>query len=442
MTETIAKVIKENRTRTLPEARPRDVRPFMDGDHICDIIGPRRAGKTYLMFLTMKELTRKVPKEAVIYLNLEDRRLLPLRGDCFNDLVAFIHQEGLMEGHGKVYLFLDEVQRVDGWERYIRSIHDEFKGRIKIFVSGSSAHLLGKECSRLLTGRHVTTQVFPLSFNEYLAFQGMDCGKGTRTEKEETLIKRHLKDYLLHGGFPEVVLAPGDKDLLISQLFSDIVARDILSRTDVRNKVAIDEFARFLGANVSNLLSFGKMARYFKSRGLKVSVPTLIRYFEHMKDAFLFFDHTIFSYSVRDRMQYPRKIYCVDTGLARTANPGPDEGWGPLCENAVAVDMLRRNERVNYWKARNGEEVDFILQRGKAILPVQVCYDLDRFGTKERETKALVRCMEEFKVKDCIVVNFDHEGKESIDGKRIAYVPLWKFLMGQFPKGWDKGAGG
>ena len=428
MTGTIAKIIREYWESELPEVKDRELEAHLEEPLISDIVGPRRAGKTYLMFLLIKKLMKKHSKEETIYINFENRKLLPLRGEYFNEIVEFIHGEQLLDKHGKVFLFLDEVQRVDGWERYVRSVHDEFKDKIKVLVSGSSADLLSKEYSRLLTGRHLTTTVLPLSFREYLSFNGLSIKGLPRTEREEALVKKHLRQYMTYGGFPEIVLG-GDKESMISQLFTDIVARDILSRTDVRNKNVIEEFANYLASNISNLLSFGKMARYFKSRGIKVSVPTLIKYFEHMKDAFLFFDNSIFSYKIKDQMQYPRKIFSIDNGIASIAGSYGEEKMGAMCENTVAVELLRRKAITHYWRAPDGSEVDFVVRKGKAISPIQVCYRIDSAGTQEREVKALVKCLREFRVKEGRLITFDYEGVETADGKRIVYTPLWKFLL-------------
>ncbi len=213
---------------------------------------------------------------------------------------------------------------------------------------------------------------------------------------------------------------------MLSQLFTDIVSRDILSRSDIRNENVMEELSSLLAANVSNLLSFGKMTRFFKSRGLKTSTPTIIQYFKYMKNAFLFFDSTIFSYKIRDQMQYPRKIYAVDNGIANLAG---GENLGNLCENTVAVELLRRKERTFYWKSRAGEEVDFIVKGKGKVRALQVCYDPEAMGTREREIRALVKCMREFGLKRSKVITFDYEAKERSENMEIEYQPVWKFLL-------------
>lgn len=422
MNEKIAKVIQDYWESDLPLVKERKLNPYLKEQLISDIVGPRRAGKTYLMFSIIKNLTKK----STIYINFENRRLLPLKEEYFNDIIEFIHAEQLLKKNKKIYLFLDEVQRISGWERFVRSIYDEFKGKIKIFVSGSSANLLSQDYSQLLTGRHLSTVVLPLSFREFLAFKDLKVEDKIMTEKQESLIKKHLKEYLEYGGFPEVVLG-SQKESMLSQLFSDIVSRDILSRTEIRNENVMEELSNYCAANVSNLLSFGKMTRYFKSRGIKISTPTLIEYFRHMKNAFLFFDNLIFSYKIKDQLQYPRKIYCVDSGFANLSGA---ENMGRICENTVAVELLRRRADTYYWKSRSQEEVDFIIREKRKIAAIQVCFNPEAEDTRKREVKSLGKCMEEFKLKDAVVITFDYENVEMRNNKKIKYVPLWKYLLG------------
>ena len=163
--------IEEYWQRDLPLTIPREIEPILKSDLINDIIGPRRAGKTYLMFLAIKKLLSSgVDKKATIYLNFEDRRLLPSTPEYLNDLVEFIHARRLLD-HEMIFVFLDEIQRIEGWESYIRSIYDEFKGKIKIFISGSTSKLTESELSHLLTGRHLTTPGLPAQLRGVPALQ-------------------------------------------------------------------------------------------------------------------------------------------------------------------------------------------------------------------------------------------------------------------------------
>ncbi len=426
----INQIIREYWKKELPKVVDRDISLDMKTDLINDIVGIRRSGKTFLMFGKLNSLIKKFGKRATIFINFENRKLLPLREKYFNDIVEFIHEENLLKKNKKIYLFLDEIQRINGWEKFVRSIYDDYKGKIKIFVSGSSANLLSKDYGRLLTGRHLTTYVFPLSFKEFLRFKKFKFGKFDF--KNKVRIRVLLKEYLKYGGFPEVVLSD-KKEEILSQLFSDILSRDVLSRGDIRKEQILEEFVYYLSSNVSNRLSFNKMAKYFRSRGIKISVQTLENYFYFLKNAFLFFDNLIFSFKVKDQLQYSRKIYCIDTGIANFIGFKFSKDFGRLYENAVAVELLRRSKlltKMFYWHDQQYNEVDFIVKSGLKIKQlIQVCYDLNDNDTKKREVRALLKASRELKCNNLLVITEDYEAEEKIENKKIKFIPLWKWLL-------------
>ena len=429
MNGVLGKIIQEYWSKKLPETKNRDIEIPLEKNFINDIVGPRRSGKTYLMYLTIKKILKKTDKKATIYINFENRKLLPLRESYFNDIIEFIYAENLIDNYKTVYLFLDEVQRIDRWEQYVRSIYDEFKDKIKIFVSGSSANLLSKEYSKLLTGRHLTTHVTPLSFKEFLYFNNIRITSKSLTEQEESIIKKQLKEYLKNGGFPDVVLGK-EKDDIISQLFTDIVTRDVLSRIDIRKEDIVEEFSYYLASNVSNLLSFNKMKNYFTSRGMKISVPTLTNYFWHLKNAFLFNDSLIYSHTIKDQMQYPRKIYCIDNGIVNVVGFKLSENIGNIYENTVANELIRQNKKIHYWKNRQQEEVDFVVVHGAQVKQlIQVCYNIENIDTKKREIKSLMKAMSSFKLNEGLIITEDYASTEVIDNKKIFFKPLWKWLI-------------
>jgi uncharacterized protein len=429
MDNVLGRVIQEYWSKELPKTNNRDIEISLEKNFINDIVGPRRSGKTYLMYLTIKKILKKTDKKATIYINFENRKLLPIRETYFNDIIEFIYAENLIDKYKTVYLFLDEVQRIDKWEQYVRSIYDEFKDKIKIFVSGSSANLLSKEYSKLLTGRHLTTHVTPLSFKEFLDFNNIKIPTNNITEKEESIIKKQLKNYIKNGGFPDVVLG-NEKDEIISQLFTDIVTRDVLSRIDVRKEDIVEEFSYYLASNVSNLLSFNKMKNYFTSRGMKISVPTLTNYFWHLKNAFLFNDSLIYSYTIKDQMQYPRKIYCIDNGIVNVVGFKLSENIGNLYENTVANELIRQGKKIYYWKNRQQEEVDFVVVHTAQVEQlIQVCYNIENIDTKNREIKSLIKAMRSFKLKEGLIITDDYDSVEIIDNEKIIFKPLWKWLI-------------
>ncbi|MFQ6089425.1 MAG: ATP-binding protein [Candidatus Methanofastidiosia archaeon] len=422
--------LEEQWQKSLPEVKEREIKLKIEGDLINDIIGPRRAGKTYLMFFNIKKLLKKVERKAIIYINFESRRLFPLTTQYFNDLVEIIYEEDLLNRFKEIYLFLDEIQKIKELEKYLRSIYDEFKGKIKIFVSGSTSKLTKSKLSYLLTGRHLTTLVFPLSFNQFLRFKNFEYGK-IITEEKKAKIKKFMREYLRLGGFPETVLSKDEE--MIETLFIDIINKDIMPK--VRNREIIEEIAYFLCSYTAKLTSFSKLSNLLRNRGVKISVPTLEKYFWIMKDSFLFFDTQIFSYKVKDQLQYPRKIYCIDNGFVNYFGFKFSEDKGRMMENTVAIELFRKcfeskKMKIFYWKSKEGKEVDFVLKEGLKIKQImQVCYDISDYDSKKREINALVKASEELRCKNLLVITEDYEAKEEIKGKEIKFVPLWKWLL-------------
>lgn len=402
-------------------------------DLINDIVGIRRAGKTYLMFQIIKYLTEKekLNKKSTIYINFENRRLYPLRSKYLNDLVELIYEERLLDKFEKIYLFLDEIQNLQNWEKYIRNIYDEFKGRIKIFLSGSNMKLLGREYAYLLSGRHITLVLYPLSFKEFLKFKGiLPKRKNIILEKERAIIKKTLNEYIQYGGFPEIVLS-GLKEKILQQYFSDIISRDVVFKEKIRKDIALlEELSIYLISNIANLNSFRRLTNLFNSRGMKITLPTLMHYYNLFEDAFLFFSTRIFSYKIKDQLQYPLKLYCIDTGLVNTCGFKFSEDLGRLYENIVAVELKRRGKEIYYWKDKQQREVDFVVkERLKIIQLIQVCLNLEDERMTKREIRALLEASKELNCNNLLIITQNEEKKEKIKKMQIRYKPLWKWLL-------------
>lgn len=433
--EKLTIIVEEYWSKELSDAKVREIDLRIESDLINDIIGPRRAGKTYLMYFTIQKLlARGVKKEATIYINFENRKLLPLTPEYFNGLIEIIYSKKLLE-HERIFIFLDEVQRIGEWEKYVRSIYDEFKGKIKIFISGSTSKLTESRLSYLLTGRHLTTKVYPLSFSEFLSFKGFRK-KEFLVEEDIAIIKEFLREYIEFGGFPEIATLSSGREELVQTLFTDIIHRDILPLAKRKGEI-IEDMAYFLCSNSGKLSSFSKLTGMLNSMGIKVSVPTFEKYFSIMVEAFLFFDLKIYSYKVKEQMQYPRKIYCVDTGFVNFAGFKFSEDRGRLMENLAAVELQRRKSRnplmeIFYWKDQQGKEVDFVVREGIEVKQlIQVTYASGRSEIEKREISGLIKAGEELKCGDLLMITWDYEGEEVVKGKRIVYRPLWKWLLGR-----------
>jgi len=421
----------------LPEMIGRELVLPASPTQVISVVGVRRCGKTYLLLNTVKQLLGKLKKDNVVYVNFEHERLRNLdAGDLEELLVA--HREIFEPDEAKpVYMFLDEIQNVRDWDKWVRRIHDE--RRFRIFITGSSSKLLSREIATSLRGRCLSFILYPFSFTEFLKAKRylFESPVEVQYSEEKGKVLKLLREYMEFGGFPEVVLE-GDEEMknrLLSSYFDTIFYKDIVERYGVKNLALLDDFLRYAINNFSSYLSLSKVEKYFKSTGIKCSKKTLANFLKYSEAVFFLFPLEIFSYKVKDRMQYSRKIYCVDTGIISRFAPKISENLGRLAENVAYLELRRRFEpprhEIFYWKDRSGREVDFVVKEGLRVKQlIQVCWDPGDEGTKKREVRGLLRAMEEFGLREGLVLTEDLEGEEKIGGRRIVYRPLWRWLLG------------
>ncbi len=349
------------------------------------------------MFVLPHTIRKIRNSKNTFYINFEDERLInPTVKDLTNLLPTI--QETFDLSESPINLFVDEIQNVDNWEKWARRIAE--KDNIYLFLSGSSSKLTSREISTSLRGRTLTTYIFPLSFKEFLKFHNFEYDtKNIEYSKKRHKIKKFFWDYLEYGGFPEVVLSKENKSKILREYFSTILARDIIERYEIEKIQALESFMKLLINNFSRLISFSKAENWMKSMGIEITKATLIEYFNYIKSSFSLFDVQLFSHSIKDRLQYPRKIYLIDNGFASvmTDRFSSDRGW--FFENLVAVELFKKvvpdpSRDIFYWKnSRN--EVDFLVKRGVEVEKlIQVCSNLTD-ENKKREIKSLLKASEE-----------------------------------------------
>lgn len=430
--ERIRFAIKEWHEKDIADIKKRSINLdlFMKIDHIIDIIGVRRAGKTFLSYMVIKELEKKFDKNAIIYIDFENKTLYPLNEKLLDELLNYIFEKDFK----KVFLFLDEIHNIKNWERWARNTYDSYKGKIKIIVSGSSSKIIRKDIATILTGRHISIKVFPLSFLEFLQFKNINFTKeDLYSLKKQAIIKSLLREYIKFGAFPEVALNSNNqiKVDLLREYYDDILYKDIVDKYNIQEKNVLENFLKFMFVNISGYFSYKRGKEYLDSLGIPTSTRTLLKYTSILEEVFLFFFVPIFSKKVREQTKYPKKMYGVDVGLRNVVYPSPED-LGKKAENVVYLELRRKlnNRDINYWKSRQQEEVDFVIREGPNVKElIQVCWDIDKKETKEREIKSLLKAMKEFKLKQGLILTEDFEGEEKIDKFKILYKPLWKWLL-------------
>ena len=382
------------------------------------ITGIRRSGKSTLMYQMISNLLDKgIDSSQILFVNLEDKKLI---NDALEDI--YLAYRETINLDKKAYIFFDEVHKKEGWESWIRKKYD-LKTNNKFVISGSCSYLLKKEYSTLLTGRNLTFEVFPLSFEEFLFFKGIDINKdnikkGIVLEKTKLSILKYLKEYINLGGFPEVFFKQKEfKIKVLEQYFDDILYKDIIDRYSLNTQKTKD-FAIFLMTNFTSLISLRNLRN-----SLNMSYDTLKDYLSYYKEAFLFFTLDHFSYSFKEQKTLPSKIYCIDNGLRNAVSFKFSKDEGKLAENMAFIGLKRNKNNIYYWK--NNGEVDFVIKnKNNTLTAINITYSDE---INDREIKGLLEFKNKFKgkVKEMILLTKDTEKTES----GIKYIPLWKWVL-------------
>ncbi len=421
----------------IPELKERELEVSLTekARKITTFTGVRRAGKTYAMFQIIKKLSGAIPKDRIFYINFEDERIEKTTESLTKIIPALIKLYG--NGNKKYFLFLDEVQIMPEWSRWLRRINDTYRN-ITLFVSGSSSKLSSKEIPTELRGRAINYEIFPLSFREFLNFKGIATERGfEQNERRLAEIKRALADYVEYGGFPEIVIENSvlEKKKIILDYFKTIVSRDIEERHNIRKTSLMNDFLKLL-LN-SKEFSVNKSVSVLRSQGQQAGKGTLLNYMKYAEESYFCFFVPMLSFKIKDQLRYPKKVYFTDNSFITNLSLRFSKNFGRLYENLVAVELCRKRAgkpgmEIFYWKDGAGREIDFVIKDGIKIAQlIQVCYDISDPDTKEREVKALLKAGKEIKCKKLLVITDDYSSVEKIGGKKIEFMPIWKWLLEQ-----------
>ena len=401
---------------------------LFSSNQVITITGPRRAGKSFVMRQMAKQLINKGhnPKD-IMHVNLEDPRFTE-SGVLFLEKIFETYREYISPQNTPI-LFLDEIQEIEGFEKWVRMMHELSKA--KIIISGSNARILSRELGTLLTGRHLDMEVFPLSFREFLSFNNIALTNKMDLIGKESEIKGALRKYIEYGSFPEVALSEQKKEILLSY-FEDVITKDLLRRFNIKKTQDLRAIAKHYLSNISALSTFKSI-----ERSLDMSITSVKSYTGYLEQAYLLFPLKRFSFKVKEQEKSPRKIYAIDTGLCNAVGFRFSENDGRLAENVVFV-ALKRKQNLNpdmelfYWKDVHHREVDFVIKDGlKVTNLIQVCWNVQDEKTKNRELRSLRKAMEELNVTNATVITGETEGEERLHDNTVKLVPLWKWLLAE-----------
>ena len=425
MKEILKTVIREFHLEGLPSFVPRDLKLPLSSKKIITLIGPRRAGKTFLFYQHLAELLQKgIPKEKILYLNFEDERLdfTPQTLDLILQAYRELYPEIQLR---EIYIFFDEIQNAPAWERFVRRIYDRYTQNI--FLTGSNSKLLSQEITTSLRGRTLKYEIYPLSFREFLRFKEFDFDPRLdfyHPQKRAQLL--HLfEEYLLFGGFPEIVFLPRElKIKTLQEYFEVMLYRDLAERYQIRDALVLKYFLKRLIENTGKPLSVHKIYNELRSQGLRVGKDTLYRYLEYAETVFLIKLLKKHYRSLVKTELRERKVYPVDSGWIKALRYLGTEERGILLETVVFRALFPSENEVVYYSGRG--ECDFIL---KGKMAIQVSYDLSKEETLKRELRGLKEACKYFGFQEGFILTFDQEDSLQVNSLKVQIIPAYKFLL-------------
>ena len=433
MKEELTSVMREFYHDGLPEGIvPRDV-AYAEKLRASTVVkGMRRTGKTFVTYERMKRLVDGgIPLGRIVHVNFEDERLSRLTLDDLH-LIGEIHAELCPEfADDKIWYFLDELQNVEGWEAYARRLVDSPK--VQLCLTGSSSKLLSEEIATQMRGRSLPIEVFPLSFSEYLRFNGVfeKVPHAGFTPRERGLLRKAMADYMERGGFPDVQdVSDGMRASMLQEYVDAVIYRDIIERHEVPSVQALKYTLEYLFHNYARKTSTRSISGVLKNLSLPANRESISDYLDWFRDAYLVYPVSVLSDSLAVKRVNPDKYYLIDPGLIRAMCVKNDAERGWMLENVVYMVLRRGAGRISYLVNGDGTEVDFhvhdrVSHRERLV---QVSYAMSDWKTFAREMDALALAKRTTGIDDCTIVTWDDE-KRLDDGIRI--VPIWKWCIEQ-----------
>ncbi len=417
--------------RDFPETYPRSlygdkIDLWMKSDEVVVIKGIRRSGKSTLMINRIKHLvTMGVDINNILFVNLEDPRFINHLNVSLLEKIKSVYVEYL-NPNSKPYLFLDEIQNIPLWEKWVNKEYE--LGLSHIVLSGSNSSLLSSEIASTLSGRYLSVDVYPLSFTEFIGFKGITIENKLELINQRVSLQREFELYLKNGAFPKTLEydAMQRKELLISYKDS-ILLKDIVARYKLKEFSKLEEIAAFLLSNSGIIQSINKIKNNFH-----ISYDMARNYVEYLHKAYMLFEVNKFDYSLRKQNANDKKYYSIDLGLSNILRVPNLQHRGNDIETVVFLELIRRGYRVYYYKTSSGWECDFLIEKDNKIEGlIQVCISLKDDKTKKRELRSFAKTREELKLQDvhCLVITEDVSTIEMYDEVEIEVINVIEWLM-------------
>lgn len=360
------------------------IKPYIDTPFVKILTGIRRSGKSTILKMLMVELGKMgVPEENIVSCRFDSME--------YADMTAkemYLELKGRLAKTGKTYLFLDEMQEIEGWERVVNSLLADFE--VDLYVTGSNSRMMSSEISTYLTGRYVSFRIYTLSFGEFLTFR--------REFQDLRDIRTEFADYVRLGGFPATHLQAYSDDevyTIVRDIYNSTIFSDIVRRNQLRKIDQLERVVKYTFQNVGNTFSAKSIADYLKSERRSLNNETVYSYLEKLEKAYIL--HRCSRYDLRGReiLKTQEKFYLADTALRYSVMGYNPDSVAASLENVVYLELCRRGYAVNIGKTPNGE-VDFVARRQGEKLYVQVTQEIKSAQTEQREYERLLEITDNY----------------------------------------------
>jgi uncharacterized protein len=398
------------------------------------VTGMRRAGKTTFLKQLVAERRSTAPAERAVYISFDDDRLAEIKADQLSALLeAYYRRFPQLRRRDTVSWFLDEIQLVPGWERFVRRILDT--EQVEMVVSGSSARMLSREVHSSLRGRGIETVIRPFSFREFLRHRGEEPSTEPRrwTANQRSFVEKRFGEYLLEGGFPEAQgLSPALRIELLQGYVDTVLFRDVVERYAVSQVSALRWIVRHCLRNPAASTSVHRLFLDLKAQGHAVSKDSVHALLAHLVDSYLISTVSLHTASERQRNSNPRKVYPADPGFIHAFDLHGRTNLGHALETVVFNELQRRGANVEYIKTADGFEVDFhIRHRAGDRALLQVCADPASEQTRTRELRALGAAAKENPKLPAALLVLTQEQAAALSAEPFRTVPAYEWMLEQ-----------
>lgn len=376
--------------------------PYIDKDVIKVMAGQRRVGKSYMMYQIIDHLVRLDPSAHILYINKELTEFDFIRD--YNDLIGYV---GTHSGNKKTYLFIDEIQDIEHFEKALRSLLAS--GRYDIYCTGSNAHLLSGDIAGHLSGRSIEIKIFSLSYNEFLQFHKLDDQAGS------------FEKYLKYGGLPYLINLQLEDHIIfdyLKNIYATILYKDVVGRQNIRNTYFLENLVKYAAGNIGNFVSAKRISDFLKSQRTNISPQVVLNYLAHLTDSLMLFKVSRADLYGKKIFESFEKYYFEDLGLRNSISGYRQEDIGKLLENVVYLHLLISGYEVNIGVSGN-TEIDFVGRKNGEKVYVQVAYLLNEANTREREFGNLLKIKDNYPK---YVVSMDDVHGNTYQGIRQLHV--------------------